>query len=57
MNIVHKSPDKYGLQKVGKNRHQIIKVLKEYDNEQDAARDLTRLLTGVISEDDLINRK
>lgn len=53
MDIVRKSPDKYGLQKVGKNCHQIIKVLKEYDNEQDAVKDLARLLTGEITEDEL----
>jgi len=55
MKIIHKKPEKYGLQKVGKNRHRIVKILKEYDNEQDAARDLTRLLTGEINENELIN--
>jgi hypothetical protein len=55
MDIVRKSPDKYGLQKIGKNRHCIVKVLKEYENEKDAAKDLTRLLTGEISENELTN--
>jgi hypothetical protein len=54
MNIVHKSPDKYGLQKVGKNCHRIVKVLKEYDNEQDAVRDMAKLLTGEITEQELV---
>jgi hypothetical protein len=54
MNIIKKSPDKYGLQKVGKNCHRIVKVLKEYDNEQDAERDMVKLLTGEIKEQELI---
>jgi hypothetical protein len=56
MDIVRKSPDKYGLQKDGKS-HRIIKVLKEYENEQDAIKDLTRLLSGEISEYDLLHEK
>lgn len=52
MKIVHKKPEKYGLQKEGKT-HRIIKILKEYDNEQDAAKDLAKLLTGEITEDEL----
>jgi hypothetical protein len=57
MNVIHKKADKYGLQKVGKNRHRIVKVLKEYENEQDAARDMTKLLTGEITEQELIEGK
>lgn len=57
MDIVRKSSDKYGLQKVGKNCHRIVKVLKEYDNEKDAAKALTLLLTGEISENELIDEK
>jgi hypothetical protein len=53
MKIVNKSPDKYGLQKVGKNCHRIVKVLKEYENEQDAVKDMTKLLTGEITEHEL----
>lgn len=52
MDIVKKSPEVYGLQKVGKNCHRIVKVLKEYENEQDAVKDLTRLLIGEISENE-----
>lgn len=52
MKIVRKSTDKYGLQKEGKT-YRIIKILKEYDNEQDAAKDLAKLLTGEITEDEL----
>jgi hypothetical protein len=54
MNIVHKSPDKYGLQKVGKNCHRIVKVLKEYENQAEAERDITKLLTGEITEQELV---
>jgi hypothetical protein len=56
MNIVHKKPEVYGLQKEGKT-HRIIKILMEYDNEQDAVRDMTRLLTGEITEQELIEGK
>ena len=54
MKILKKSPDIYGIQKVGKNFHRIVKVLKEYDNEQDAVRDMTKLLTGQITEQELV---
>lgn len=56
MKIIRKNPEKYGLQKVGA-KHQLIKVLKEYDNEQDAVRDMTKLLTGEITEQELIGEK
>lgn len=56
MDIVRKSPDVYGLQKEGKV-HRIVKILKEYENEQDAVKDLTRLLTGEITEKELISEK
>jgi hypothetical protein len=52
MDIIRKSPDKYGLQKVCKS-HRIIKVLKEYENEQEAVKDLTLLLTGEVTENEL----
>lgn len=52
MKIIRKSPEKYGLQREGKV-HRIVKILREYDNEQEAVRDLTRLLAGEISEDEL----
>lgn len=54
MNIIRKSPDKYGLMKVGKNCHRIVKVLKEYDNEQQAVNELTRLMVGEITEQELV---
>jgi hypothetical protein len=54
MKIVKKSPDKYGLQKVGKNCHRIVKVLKEYESEQEAVKDMTKLLTGEITEQELV---
>ncbi len=53
MNIIKKSPDKYGLQKVGKNCHRIVKILKEYNDEQPAIDDLTKLMVGEIVEQDL----
>jgi len=53
MNIIHKSSDVYGLQKEGKV-HRIVKILREYDNQADAEKDLTRLLTGEINENELI---
>jgi len=57
MNIIKKNPEKYGLQKVGKNCHRIIKVLKEYGNEQEAVKDMTKLLTGEITEQELTEGK
>jgi TFIIF-interacting CTD phosphatase-like protein len=54
MNIVKKNPEVYGLQKVGKNCHRIVRILKEYKSEQDAIEDMTKLLTGEITEQDLI---
>lgn len=54
MEILRKSPDKYGIQKVGKNKHRIVKILAEYDNEQEALQSLTKLLSGEISEKDLV---
>jgi len=56
MDIVRKSPDVYGLQKEGKV-HRIVKILKEYEKEQDAVKDMTRLLTGEITENELISEK
>ncbi len=54
MDIIRKSPDKYGIQKVGKNKHRIVKILAEYDDEQEALQSLTKLLSGEISEQDLV---
>ena len=53
MNIIKKSPDKYGLYKVGKNCHRIVKNLKDYSDEQEAISDLVKLLDGEIKEQDL----
>lgn len=54
MKIVRKDKDKYGLHKIGKNCHRIVKILQDYDNEQEAINDLTRLLVGEITEEELI---
>lgn len=54
MKIVHKDQDKYGLHKIGKNRHRIMKILRDYDNEKEAVDDLTRLIVGEITEEKLI---
>lgn len=54
MEIIRKSPDKYGIQKVGKNKHRIVKILVEYENEEEALNDLTRLMTGDITEQELM---
>ena len=56
MNVIHKRPEKYGLQKEGKV-HRIVKILKEYEKEQDAVKDMTRLLTGEITEQELVEGK
>lgn len=57
MNIIRKSPDcRYGLQKVGKNCHRIVKIIKDYDNEQPAIDDLTKLMVGETTEQDLTGR-
>jgi cell fate (sporulation/competence/biofilm development) regulator YmcA (YheA/YmcA/DUF963 family) len=55
MNIIRKSPDKYGLQKVSKKCHRIVKLIREYDDEQQAINDLTRLMTGEITEQELVD--
>ncbi len=54
MKIINKGPDKYGLHKIGKNCHRIVKVFRDYDNEKEAIDDLTRLMTGEITEEDLV---
>ena len=56
MNIIRKSPDKYGLQKVGKKCHRIAKILREYENEQAAVMDVTKLMTGDMTEQELTGR-
>lgn len=56
MNVIKKSPEVYGLQKEGKV-HKLVKILREYDDEHDAVKDLTRLLTGEINEDELMIEK
>lgn len=56
MKIIRRSNEKYGIQKVG-NKHRIIKILKEYDNENDAISDMTKLMTGAITEQELIEEK
>lgn len=53
MEMIRKSPDKYALMKVGK-RHRIVKVLAEYEDEQQAINELTRLMVGEISEQDIV---
>lgn len=53
MNIIKKKPERYGLMKVGKNVVRIVRLLKEYDNVQDASDDLARLLVCEITEDQL----
>jgi hypothetical protein len=53
MDIVKKNPEVYGLQMVSKNCHRIVKVVKEYADEQQAIFDLTKLLVGEITEQEL----
>lgn len=54
MNIIRKSPDRYGLQKVGKKCHRIVNILREYEDEQQAINDLTKLMVGEITEQELV---
>jgi hypothetical protein len=56
MNVIHKKPDKYGLQKEGKV-HRIVKIIREYDNQKEAERDLVKLLTGQLSEELLLGKE
>ena len=53
LEIIQKSPEKYELQNVSKNSHRIVKILREYGDEQEAVNDLTRLLAGEITEQEL----
>lgn len=52
VNVLRKSPDKYGIQKIG-NRYRVVKILAEYGNEQQAINDLTQLLTGEATEQEI----
>lgn len=52
--ITEKKPEKYGIQKVDKNCHRIVKILKEYDNEKQAIDDMARLVTGELTEKELV---
>mgnify|MGYP001076467442 FL=1 len=54
MEILRKSNEKYGLQKVG-NKVRIVKILKEYSDEKEAIEDLTKLTVGEIKESDFID--
>lgn len=54
MKIVHKDPNKYGLHKIGKNCHRIVKILRDYNSEKEAIDDLTRLIVGEITEEELV---
>ena len=54
MEIIRKSPDKYGLQMVGKTCHRIVKILREYKDVIEAERDMVKLLTGEITEQELV---
>jgi hypothetical protein len=40
--------------KVGKNCHRIVKIVREYENDQQAIGDLTRLMVGEITEEQLV---
>ncbi|HAA25918.1 MAG TPA: hypothetical protein DCE11_07370 [Ruminiclostridium sp.] len=55
MDIIKKSPEKYGLMKVGKNVVRIVRLLREYDNIKEASDDLARLLVGETTEDQLVS--
>lgn len=54
MNIIKKSPDSYGIYKVGPTCHRIVKNLKNYTGAQEAIGDLMKLLDGEITERDLL---
>ena len=54
MDIIKRSPDKYGLYKVGKKCHRIVKILREYENDKEAIDDLTKLMVGEITEEELV---
>ncbi len=53
MKIIRKNSCKYGIQKIGKKCHRIVKILKEYEYEQEAISDLMKLLDGEITERNL----
>jgi hypothetical protein len=56
LKLIKKGNKKYGLQKAGK-KHRLYRIIKEYDNEQEAIKDLTRLLTGEATEQEIINNE
>jgi len=55
--ILFRNPDKkYSIQRHGKKLCSVVKVLRDYDNEKDAIEDLSRLITGEITEQDLVEK-
>ena len=56
MDITRKNPEEYGIQRIGDSCHRVVKILAEYDNHQDAVVQLTKLLVGVTSEEELIKK-
>ena len=53
MDIIRKGPEKYGIQKIGNNCHRIVRIIAEYKSEKDAIDQMTKLITGEITEDEL----
>lgn len=55
MKIIRTNPEKYGIMKVGKNCVRIVRLLREYDNINEASDDLARLMVGEITEEQLVS--
>ena len=58
MDIAYKDPNKkYSIQRHGKNLCSVVKVLKDYNNEKEAIDDLSKLMVGEITEQDLVEKR
>jgi len=54
MQIIREGEDKYALIRVTPKYHAIVRILKRYDEDEQAINDMTKLLMGEITERDLL---
>lgn len=54
MKIIREGKDKYALVRVTPRYNVIVRILKKYDEDKQAVDDMTKLLVGKITEQDLI---
>ena len=54
MKIIKEGKDKYALVRVTPRYNAIVRILKKYDDDKQAVDDMTKLLVGEITEQELI---